>query len=56
MSAGADLEDLALECLDHWSVRTSKREGTHRPSFRDPRFRVGQDLGVVSLKKAEYFL
>lgn len=56
MSGGAALGDLALECLDHWSIRTSKHEGTHCPSFRDPHFEVGQDLGVVSLKKGEYFL
>lgn len=55
-SGGAALGDLALECLDYWSVRTSKCEGTHRPSFRDPRFEVGQDLGVVSLKKGKFFL
>lgn len=33
-------------------MRTSQWEGTHRPSFIDLGFQVGQDFGIVSLGKA----
>lgn len=49
-------DDLALERLDHWTVRISKCEVTHCPSFREPSFQVGQDFGVVSLEKGVYSL
>lgn len=49
---GADL-GMYFGCLDHWSVRTSRREGTL--VFRDPSFRVGQDLGVCLPQEGRVF-